>query len=34
MSHLIEVKNLKTEFKHEDGKLQAVNGVFLLNLNR
>ncbi len=27
MSHLIEVKNLKTEFKHEDGTLKAVNDV-------
>lgn len=27
MSHLIEVKNLKTEFKQEKGILKAVNGV-------
>lgn len=27
LSHLIEVKNLVTEFKHEDGTLKAVNDV-------
>lgn len=27
MSHLLEVKNLKTEFKQDKGSLKAVNGV-------
>ena len=27
MSHLIEVRNLQTEFKQEKGVLKAVNGV-------
>ena len=27
MSHLIEVKNLQTEFKQEKGTLKAANGV-------
>ncbi len=27
MAHLIEVKNLRTEFKQEKGTLKAVNGV-------